>query len=102
MSKEEDELKEIFGSIPTNTKASFCDNGDYHYMNIPWSQKGRGFGEYCFYVGEDRRILIDNECDPREAIKEVMDDLVDNHPDEVKAMFHQMIDLCKLTSEKNV
>lgn len=99
----EDDLNEIFESMPTDTKISFGSmNEEFHYINVPWSQKGRGFGEYCFIVGEDRKILIDNECDPREAIKEVMDDLVDNHPEEVKAMFHQMIDQCKLTSEKNV
>ena len=100
MSTKEDELREIMESMPTDTKASFGNSGEGHYINIPWSQKGRGFGEYRFFVGEDKKIQISNECDPREAIKEVMDDLVDNYPEQVKAMFHQMIDQCKLTSEK--
>jgi len=31
------------------------------------------------------------------AIKKVLDDLVDNNPEEVKKMFHQMVDLCEFT-----
>lgn len=94
---DENKLQEIFDSMPTNTECAFMFNGDYHLFHIPWSQKGRGFGEYCFFVGEDRKLHLDNESDLPETIKKVMDELVDNHPEKVKKMFHQMVDMCELT-----
>ena len=90
-------LKETFDKMPTNTVCEFMFNGEYHLFHIPWIETGRGFGEYCFFVGEDRKIHLDNESDLPKTVKKVLDDLVDNHPEEVKKMFHQMVDLCEST-----
>lgn len=89
----EKKLSEIFDSMLTNIECEFMFNGEYHLFSIPWSEKGRGFGEYCFFVGEDRKIHLDNESDLPKTVKKVLDDLVDNHPEKVKKMFHQMVDL---------
>ena len=45
---------------------------------VSWSETGRGFGQYRFKVLEDGRVSIDNECDPKEAIKRVLCHMVDN------------------------
>ncbi len=51
----------------------------------------------AFSWGEDRKIHLDNESDLRESVKQVMDDLVDNNPEAVKKMFHQLVDMRDLT-----
>ncbi len=90
-------LKDTFNSMPTRATVEFTHNGKYHVLIVNWVEKGRGFGEYCFYVDEDRKIKLDNECDKPETIKRVLDHLVDTQPDEVKKMFHQMVDRCEHT-----
>ncbi|MCP3683553.1 MAG: hypothetical protein GY861_12770 [bacterium] len=90
-------LKETFESMPTHTTCEFIFNGEYQMIYVPWIEKGRGFGEYYFTMGENRKIVIANECDSRETIKNVMDDLIDNNPEDIKKMFHQMIDMCEST-----
>jgi len=88
-------LKETFNKMPTRATLEFKHNGYYHILLISWIEKGRGFGQYCFYVDEDRKIKLDNECDSPETIKRVLDHLVDTQPEEVKKMFHQMVDCCE-------
>lgn len=88
-------LKETFDKMPTRTRCEFIVNEQFTLINIPWIEKGRGFGEYSFYV-EDGKIKLDNEGDRKETVKRVLTDLVDNNPEEVKKMFHQMVDLCEL------
>jgi len=89
------ELKETFDKMPTNTTCSFIVNERFTLINIPWIETGRGFGEYSFIV-EDNKLILDNESDGRDAIKKVLDYLIDNNPEAVKKMFHQMVDLCEL------
>jgi hypothetical protein len=48
--------------------------GDFTIM---WSEKGRGFGQYCFYTGTDGKIHIVNECDGKETIKRLLNKMVD-------------------------
>jgi hypothetical protein len=48
----------------------------YHPVVIKWSENGRGFGEYCFWMEEDG-IHCDNECDSREVVKRVLCRMVD-------------------------
>lgn len=44
---------------------------------IVWSEKGRGFGQYHFYTGDDGKIHVDNECDGKETIKRILNRMVD-------------------------
>jgi len=93
--KKEDPLKKMFNKMPTHTVCEFFTNDKFSGINIPWIQTGRGFGEYCFFV-EGKKFQLDNECDSPATVKKVLDDLIDNHPDEIKKMFHQMVDKCEL------
>ena len=45
-------------------------------INIAWSVRGRGFGEYSFWQDGDK-IVCDNECDSKESIKKVLCAMVD-------------------------
>lgn len=49
-----------------------------HRFIIIWSEKGRGFGQYDFYLGDDNKIHIGNECDSKEAIKRILCRMVDD------------------------
>ena len=91
-------LQETFNKMPTKTRCEFKFNGEYDIILIPWIKKGRGFGEYCFFV-KDGRIKLDNESDPPEAIKEVIDDLIDNNIESVREMFYHMVALCEHTDK---
>ena len=46
-------------------------------FTINWSEKGRGFGQYCFYQTDDGEIHISNECDGKETIKRILNRMVD-------------------------
>jgi hypothetical protein len=60
----------LLDNFPTTTEISDT-------FIIRWSEKGRGFGEYCFYI-KDNKIHCDNECDNRETVKKILLNLVDN------------------------
>jgi hypothetical protein len=49
----------------------------YHPVYIHWSEKGRGFGSYCFWRDDKGRIFCDNEGDSRETVKRILCRLVD-------------------------
>lgn len=51
------------------------DVGDGFTIN--WSEKGRGFGQYCFYHGDNRKLHISNECDGKNTIKRILNRMVD-------------------------
>lgn len=91
-------LEETFNEMPTKTTCKFIVNERFTLINVPWIEKGRGFGEYSFVI-KDNKLVLDNECDGRNVIKRVLDDLVDNNPEAVKEMFHQMVYLCELEDE---
>ncbi len=97
--KKEGPLKKMFNDMPTRTRCEFIVNDEFSIINIPWIEKGRGFGEYSFFVDGGKKIKLDNECDSIATVKRVLDDLIDNHPEEVKKMFHQMVDKCELEDE---
>lgn len=90
-------LKEVFNSMPTNTECEYFTNDQFSGIQISWIETGRGFGQYCFF--SETKIKLDNECDHPKTIKRVLDNLVDNHPEKVKELFHQMVDLCELQDE---
>ncbi|RWZ87228.1 MAG: hypothetical protein EO766_11930 [Hydrotalea sp. AMD] len=46
-------------------------------FTICWTEHGRGFGQYRFYVSEDGKVHIDNECDGKESIKRIVCRLID-------------------------
>ena len=46
-------------------------------FTIQWSETNRGFGEYYFYI-KNEKIHCDNECDRRETIKRILCNLADN------------------------
>lgn len=48
----------------------------YSAFAIHWSEKGRGFGSYTFWM-EDGKIYCDNECDSRATIKRILSKMVD-------------------------
>lgn len=57
---------------------TFEDSVDFAgEFTIMWSEKGRGFGQYRFYMDADEKIHIDNECDGKETIKRILNRLVD-------------------------
>jgi hypothetical protein len=49
----------------------------YRPIEICWSEKGRGFGQYTFWQ-EDGKIYCQNECDSKASIKRVLCRMVDN------------------------
>jgi len=45
--------------------------------DFSWSLKGIGFGQLYFYTGEDGKTHCNNECMSNEAIKKMLNTLVD-------------------------
>lgn len=46
-------------------------------FTIVWSEKGRGFGQYHFYMDAEGKIHIGNECDGKNTIKRILNRMVD-------------------------
>lgn len=81
----DDLLQPILDNFETLTQITFCGKSSSEFRNgvfeISWSAKGRGFGTYTFFQNKQSgKWMIDNECDSREAIKEVMCRLIDELP----------------------
>jgi hypothetical protein len=57
-----------------------CDDGvDIgQTFHILWSKQGIGWGQFQFYMGDDEKIHIDNECMDKRFIKEILCQMVDN------------------------
>lgn len=54
------------------------ENGiDIDRFTISWSMKGIGWGQYHFYMGNDDKVHIQNECMSRESIKKILCMIVD-------------------------
>jgi hypothetical protein len=66
-------MAEIFDKLPNSVSFEIYNE---HFI-VSWSVKGRGFGEYSFYV-EGGKLMCDNECDSRQAVKDVLCMLVDS------------------------
>jgi len=81
----DDLLQPILDEFETHTEITFCGKSCSEFTNgvfeISWSEKGRGFGTYTFFQEKQSgNWMIDNECDSREAIKEVICRLIDKLP----------------------
>jgi hypothetical protein len=70
-------LQNIFDSFGNTAAISWSRKGAF---GIQWSEKGRGFGEYCFFKDGKRGWVLDNECDSRETVARVMRTLVMSLP----------------------
>ncbi len=92
-----DKLQRLLDDMPDSGEVE-CWNRDMSIgFSISWSEKGRGFGEYTFYMNKDEGVLrIDNECDSPATMKRMLDKLVDEHPEEIKKLFHKLVDLGEL------
>jgi hypothetical protein len=66
-------MSDIFDKFPSRVSFEIHDK----YFIIYWSVKGRGFGEYAFYKAGDK-LMCDNECDSKQAVKDVLCMLVDS------------------------
>ena len=87
------DLQEIFDAMPNDTYAEVFDNVNHVGFSLCWSEKGRGFGEYSFFVDKKNgKFSIDNENDRIETVKRMLDKFVDASPGEVKKLFHAMVD----------
>lgn len=80
-----DNFQIILDSFVTHAEISFCgkscsDSRD-GVFEVNWSVKGRGLGTYTFFQDKQSgKWMIDNECDSRVAIKEVLCKLIDELP----------------------
>ncbi len=65
------------GDVPQKQNIYFgCNYKDIPTVIINWSEKGRGFGQYVFQI-IDGKMICDNECDPKEAVKRILCTMVD-------------------------
>mgnify|MGYP000436271008 CR=1 FL=1 len=57
-------------------------NGVENSLQISWSKKGKGFGNFWFFFEKDENgndvLKCDNECENRTFIKEILCNMVDN------------------------
>jgi hypothetical protein len=86
-----DKLQEIFDGMPNSRSIDVWDHERSIGFSVNWSEKGRGFGEYDFYIDKkDGKLKIGNECDGKGAIQKVLYRMVDENPNEVKKLFDTM------------
>jgi hypothetical protein len=86
-------LKKTLNAMPTNSEIFYFDNDHYFGFEIQWSKKGRGFGRYTFSVDKSNgKFSVDNEDDSKETMKNIIDDLVDNHKESIREMFYEMLE----------
>jgi hypothetical protein len=93
-------LQEILDNVPSTPSCIECwDHTKSAGVTLYWSEKGRGFGEYAFYIDKiDGKFKIDNECDSRDTLKRVLDKLLEVNPDEIKKFLHMLVDCGELGS----
>lgn len=48
----------------------------FSVINICWSERGRGFGEYQIWE-DNGKIMLDTECDSKESVKKVLCRMID-------------------------
>jgi hypothetical protein len=70
-------LERIFAGMSDHTHIDYVRED---CIIFKWSEKGRGFGEYAFVKSKEGKWSIDNECDGREEVKQVLCRLVDSLP----------------------
>jgi hypothetical protein len=82
------DIQKFFDNCPTTAKITYI-RGEYNSTDeeeveknnpcfvIEWSEEGRGFGEYCFFI-KNGKWMIYNECDSKENIKKILGVLVDS------------------------
>lgn len=76
--------------MPTKTRIEYFDNDSFFGFVLKWIQTGRGFGEYVFSIDKKTGVFsIDNEDDPPEALKKVVNNL---KIESVREMLYKMID----------
>ena len=69
-------LEEIFENMETSAQITSISTT---HIQISWTEKGRGFGDYTIYL-EDGEWRLDTECDSKESVKRILGTLIDGLP----------------------
>jgi len=67
---------------------------------VPCSEIGEKFEYYTFSIDREKgKLKIDDNCNGLEAVKKALDRILDENPEEIRRLFHSIIDHVDLTDQ---